>query len=60
MNRLKINDHSWLHHRIEVMGQIVIPEPEKELILKITDYSEHRSVHLRQKMLKSKNLELKR
>ena len=60
MNRLKINDHSWPHHRIEVMGQTVIPELEKELILKITDYTEHRSAHLRQKMLKSKNLELKR
>ena len=59
MNRLKINDHSWPHHRIEVMGQIVIPELEKELILEITDYSEHRSAHLRQKMLKSKTWNLK-
>lgn len=59
MNRLKINDHSWPRHRIEVMGQIVIPELEKELILEITDYSEHRSAHLRQKMLKSKTWNLK-
>ena len=59
MNRLKINDHSWPHHRIEVMGQTVIPELEKELILEITDYSEHRSAHLKQKMLKSKTWNFK-
>ena len=41
------------------MGQIVIPELEKELILEITDYSEHRSAHLRQKMLKSKTWNFK-
>ena len=41
------------------MGQTVIPELEKELILEITDYSEHRSAHLRQKMLKSKTWNFK-